>query len=56
MQIISLAKDIVRTFMGAFNAYEIQNLKSKSQDMCQGHNLLITQQQDVDIQQMKESP
>jgi hypothetical protein len=53
----SLANDIVGTFMGAFNAYEIQKLKSKFQDMSQGHNMLVraTLQHNIDIQQMSES-
>jgi hypothetical protein len=43
--------------MGAFNAYEIQESKSKFQDMSQGHNMLVqvTQQHGVDIHQMTES-
>jgi hypothetical protein len=54
---ISIATDIVGTFMGAFNAYEIQQLKSMFQKISNGHNMLVrvTQQHDVDIQQMKES-
>ena len=52
-----LATDIVRTFMGAFNAHEIQKLKFKFQEMCQGHNMLVrvTQQHNVNIWQMKEN-
>ncbi len=41
VQVFSLATDIVGTFMGAFNAYEIQMLKSKFQEMSQGHNMLV---------------
>jgi hypothetical protein len=45
------ATDIVGTFMAAFNANEIQKLKFKSQEMCQGHNMLVraTQQHTVNI-------
>ncbi len=51
IQAISLASDIIGTFMGALNACEIQQLKSKCQDLSQGHNMLvkITQQHDKDI-------
>jgi hypothetical protein len=43
--------------MGAFDAYEIQQLKSKFQNMSHSHNMLVcvTQQHDADIHQMKES-
>jgi hypothetical protein len=42
--------------MGAFNAYKIQKLISKFQEMSQGHNMLvrITQQHNMHIQEMKE--
>jgi hypothetical protein len=55
VQLFSLATDIVGTFMEAFNAYEIQQLKSKFQDMLNGHNMLfgVTQQHDLDLLQMK---
>jgi tRNA (Thr-GGU) A37 N-methylase len=44
--------------MGAFNAYEIQQLKSKFQEMSKCHNMLVcvTQQHNVDLRQMKENP
>ena len=56
LQAISLASDIIGTFMGAFNAYEIQQLKSKFQDLSQGHNMLVrvTQKHDNDINQMRQ--
>ena len=41
MAALSLASDIVGTFMGAFNAYEIQQLKTKLQDLGEGHNSLV---------------
>ena len=41
MAALSLASDIVGTFMGAFNAYEIQQLKTKLQDLSEGHNSLV---------------
>jgi hypothetical protein len=55
--LVKIATNIVGTFMGAFNAYEIQQLKSKFQEMSNMHNMLVrvTQQHDVDIPQMKES-
>jgi flagellar biosynthesis chaperone FliJ len=31
----------VGTFMGAFNAYEIQKLKSKFNNLHSGHNMLV---------------
>jgi hypothetical protein len=56
VQVFSLVTDIVGTFMGAFNAYEIQRLKSKFQEMLQGHSMMegVTQQNNVGIPQMKE--
>jgi hypothetical protein len=43
--------------MGAFNAFEIQQLKSKFQEMSNRHNMLVRviQQHNVDIRQMRES-
>jgi hypothetical protein len=57
IQAFSIVTDMVGTFMGAFNAFEIQQPKSKFQDMSQGHNMLIcvTQQHNTDIHDMKES-
>jgi hypothetical protein len=57
IQLVKIATDIVGTFMGAFNAYEIQQLKYKFQEMLNGHNMLVgvTQQHDADLRQMKES-
>jgi hypothetical protein len=48
IQLVKIATD---------NAYEIQQLKSKCQEMSNGHNMLVrvTQQHDVDLRQMKES-
>ena len=56
IQAIYLVSDIIGTFMGAFNAYEIQQLKSKFQDLSQGHNMLVcvTQQHNNDINQMRQ--
>jgi hypothetical protein len=57
IQMVSIATDIVGTFIGAFNAYKIQQLKSKFQEISNGHIMLVrvTQKHDVDIRQMKES-
>jgi hypothetical protein len=41
IQRVSIATDIVGTFMGAFNAYKIQQLKSKFQEISNGHNMLV---------------
>jgi hypothetical protein len=41
VQLFSLATDIVGTFLGAFNAYEIQQLKSKFNNLHSGHNIGI---------------
>ena len=41
MAALSVASDIVGTFMGAFNAYEIQQLKTQLQDINTGHNSLV---------------
>ncbi len=53
IQLVKIATAIVGIFMGAFNAYEIQQLKSKFQEMSNGHNMLVqvTQQHDADLQQ-----
>jgi hypothetical protein len=42
-QVLSLLTDIVETFLGAFNAYEIQQLKSKYLDISkgQGHKVKV---------------
>jgi hypothetical protein len=40
-QMFSLANNIVKTLMGAFNAFEIQKLISKFKEMSQGHNMLV---------------
>jgi hypothetical protein len=47
---VSIATDIIGTFLGAFNAYKIQQLKSKFQEISKGHNMLVrvTQQHNVD--------
>ena len=57
IQALTLVTDIVGTFLGAFNAYEIQQLKAKFSDLSQGHNMLVrvTQQHDKDIHQLKKS-
>jgi hypothetical protein len=39
--LVQIATDIVGTFMRAFNAYEIQQLKSKFQEMSNGRNMLV---------------
>jgi hypothetical protein len=56
-QMVPLATNIVGIFMGAFNPYEIQQLKSKFQEISNRHNMLVrvTQQHDVDLRQMKDS-
>ena len=41
IQLFSLEKDIVGRFMGAFNAYEIQQLKYKFNNLHSGHNMLV---------------
>ena len=38
---ISLISDVVGTFMGAFNAYEIKQLKLKFHDLSEKHNTLV---------------
>jgi hypothetical protein len=55
IHLVKIPTDIVGTFMGAFNAYEIQQLKSKFQEMSNAHNMLVcvTQQHDVDLRQME---
>jgi hypothetical protein len=57
IQLVKIVTDIVGTFMGAFNAFKIQQLRSKFQEMSTGHNMLVrvTQHYDVDIREMKES-
>ena len=56
IQASSLVSEIIGTFMGALNACEIQQLKSKCLNLSQVHNMLvqITQQHDKDINQMKQ--
>jgi hypothetical protein len=53
-QVLALANNIVGTFMGAFNAYEIKQLNQKFKDLSQGHNMLVrvTQQHEKNIVQM----
>ena len=53
-QVFALANNIVGTFMGAFNAYEIKQLNQKFSDLSTGHNMLVrvTQQHENDIVQM----
>jgi hypothetical protein len=34
-----IINDVVGTFMGAFNAYEIRQLKSKFNNLSSGHNM-----------------
>ena len=41
MEAISLVSDVVGTFMGAFNAYEIRQLKQKFQTLSEAHNTLV---------------
>ena len=41
IQTLTLFNDIVGTFMGAFNAYEIRQLKLKFQELESGHNMLV---------------
>ena len=36
-----LINHIVGTFIGAFNEYEIRQLKAKFQDLSAGHNILV---------------
>jgi hypothetical protein len=52
-----LANNIVGTFMGAFNAYEIKQLNRKFEDLSTGHNMLVrvTQQHKKDIVQMNKN-
>ena len=54
LQAFSLFSDIVGTFMGAFNAYEIQQLKEKFTELSTGHNMLvrITSQNTNEIRQI----
>ena len=42
IQAFSLITDIVGMFMGSFNAYEIQQLKSKFTELSTGHNMLVS--------------
>jgi hypothetical protein len=37
--VLALANNIVGTFMGAFNAYEITQLNQKFEDLPTGHNM-----------------
>jgi phosphopantetheine adenylyltransferase len=55
--LFSLANDIVGTFMGAFNGYEIQQLKSKFNNLHSGHNMLVrvTTQHDKDIKNLSDN-
>ena len=57
VQLFSLVNDVIGTFMGAFNAYEIQQLKKKFNELHSGHNSLvrITQQHDVDIKNLSDN-
>ena len=43
--------------MGAFNAYEIRQLKSKFNNLSSGHNMLVrvTQKHEKDIQRLAKS-
>ena len=52
-QVLAAVNNVVGTFMGAFNAYEIKQLNKKFEDLSQGHNMLVrvTHQHDNDIVQ-----
>ena len=52
-----IINDVVGTFMGAFNAYEIRQLKSKFNNLSSGHNMLVrvTQKHEKDIQKLAKS-
>jgi hypothetical protein len=56
-QVLALANNIVGTFMGAFNAYEIKQLNKKFEDLATGHNMLVrvTQQHENDIVKMNKN-
>ena len=51
LQAVSLFNDVLGTFMGAFNAHEIRQLKKQFNSLSEGHNMLgrVTQQHDSDI-------
>lgn len=57
IQAFKLINDVVGTFMGAFNAYEIRQLKSKFNDLSSGHNMLVrvTQKHEQDIHKIAKS-
>jgi hypothetical protein len=54
---VSLVNDTVGTFMGAFNAYAIQQLKSKFNNLHSGHCKLVrvTNQHDEDIKNLSDN-
>ena len=56
-QVLAAVNNVVGTFMGAFNAYEIRQLNKKFEDLSQGHNMLVrvTHQHENDIVQMHKS-
>jgi hypothetical protein len=41
IKMVSIATDIIGTFMGAFNTYKIQQLKSKFREISNQHNMLV---------------
>ena len=54
LQAFSLFNDVLGTFMGAFNAHEIRQLKKQFNSLSEGHNMLVrvTQQHDSDIKSL----
>jgi hypothetical protein len=54
LQAVSLFNEVLGTFMGAFNAYEIRQLKKQFNSLSEGHNMLVcvTQQHDNDIKNL----
>ena len=54
LQAVSLFNDVLGTFMGAFNAHEIRQLKKQFNSLSEGHNMLVrvTQQHDSDIKSL----
>ena len=57
IQALSLFNDILGTFMGAFNAYEIQKLKEQFNSLSSAHNMLVhvTQQHDNEIKELTQN-
>ena len=54
IQALTLVNDILGTFMGAFNAYEIRQLKLRFNTLSENHNMLVrvTSQHDQDIKEL----